>query len=171
MSFMNWSLYDELKRGVTYNPSGCGFYKCKVYGGAIERRMFVMDKLKNYHGLPIDYRVVDQRQYFKSFKNCRINIVVPGARNDILDRTHLQSFAFGIPVITPKLSTLLPFHKRFEPNVDFIECKPDYSDLIDLIEKYKNNKSYLDFISNNCKNKFVETCSPKAVVTWIKENL
>lgn len=171
MSFMNWSDYNDLKNNISYDPYGSIFYKCRIYGGAVERRGKVKDILENYKNIPVDFSFVEQLEYFKTFNNCRINVIVPGARNDILDRTHLQSFAFGIPVITPKISTLLPFNKMFEPNIDYIECSPDYSDVIHLIEKHKNNKSYLDFISQNCKNKFQYTCSPEAVESWILTNV
>lgn len=170
VSFTNLVDY-FIKDTIKYNPQGDIFYKCKIYGGAIERRTKVLEMLKAYDGLPVDFDVVEQVKYLVSMQRCRMNVIVPGARNDILDRTHLQSFCMGIPVITPYLSTMLPFGKQFEPNVDYIECASDFSDVIDLIEKHKNNKEYLDFISNNCKNKFEDTCSLEAVEKWILQNI
>jgi hypothetical protein len=171
MSFMNWSDYSTLKDSISYDPHGSIFYKCKIYGGAIERRNLVLDKLKAYSGVPVDFTMVEQSEYLSSMNTCRMNVVVPGATNDILDRTHLQSFALGIPVITPYISTLLPFGHQFEANIDYIECKGDFSDVIDLIERYKDDKAYLDFISNNCKTKFMNSCSPEAVKNWITNSI
>jgi hypothetical protein len=171
MSFPDWDAYYDLIDKIHYNPTGSIFYKCRIYGGAIERRTAVLDALKSYNGLPVDFDFVDQSEYFTSLNNCRINVIMPGSRIDILDRTHLQSFAFGIPVITPNITTLLPYNKIFEPNTDYIECSPDGSDILELIEKYKDDKVYLDFISNNCKTKFAETCTLDAVKIWIESHL
>jgi hypothetical protein len=167
MSFIDWDIYDRLENVVTYNPTGSIFYKCKAYGAATERREMVLSMLESYHGVPVDFTYTKQLQYFESLKNCRINVVVPGARIDILDRTHLQSFAFGIPVITSKISTLLPFGEKFEAGIDYIECLPDFSNVIDLIETYKNDIEYLNFISNNCRTKFLATCSTLSVAKWL----
>jgi hypothetical protein len=171
MSFTDWDDYHYLKGSISYNPQGSIFYKCRIYGGATERRTQVLDMLKDYSGVPVDFTFVIQSNYFASMNDCRINVIVPGARNDILDRTHLQSFAYGIPVITPYISTILPFGMQFEPNVDYIECASDFSDVIELIDRYKDNKEYLDFISNNCKNKFSKTCSLEAVQRWVLQHI
>lgn len=170
MSFPNWSIYNILKDVVSYNPKGEIFYKCNSYGNAVERRGIVMEMLKNYDGVYVNFDIVTQVEYFLSMMNCRINVIVPGARKDILDRTHMQSFALGIPVISPFVTTLLPFGQQFEPNIDYIECKPDFSDVIDLIERYKDDKEYLDFISKNCKTKFQYTCTPERVREWILQH-
>ena len=167
MSFIDWNLYYDLVDKISYNPFGDIFYKCTAYGDATKRRIFVGNLLQEYGKLKVDTEYVEQRDYFTSLANCRINVIVPGARIDILDRTHLQSFAFGIPVISPYISTLLPFGEMFEPNVDYIECLPDFSNLIELIEKYKDDQDYLNYISKNCKQKFAKTCTPANVVPWL----
>jgi hypothetical protein len=171
MSFPDWKQYYQLKNTIKYNPNGNIFYKCRIYGGAVERRQAVMNKLKSYSNLRVDFSFVEQEKYFRSFNNCRINVIVPGARPDILDRTHMQSFALGIPVITSKMSTLLPFGEEWIPNVDYIECDDNFTNIIDVINQYKFDKKYLDYISNNSRIKFEKTCTPTAVKEWILHNI
>jgi hypothetical protein len=171
MSFADWAGYYALKDNIQYNPNGSIFYKCRIYGGAIERRQAVMDKLKGYRNVRVDFSFVEQEKYFSSFRNCRINVIVPGARPDILDRTHMQSFALGIPVITTKISTLLPFGEEWIPNVDYIEADDNFTNVIELLNKYKLDKKYLDYISNNCKAKFERTCTPERIKDWILHNI
>jgi hypothetical protein len=171
MSFMDWNEYYQLKDSIKFNSYGKVFYKCRIYGGAIERRQYVMNELRRYKSAQVDYEFVDQSKYFSSFKNCRVNIIVPGARVDILDRTHMQSFALGIPVISSHITTILPFGEQWEPNVDYIQCSNDFHDVVDILNKHKNDVEYLNYISNNCKKKFEKTCTPQRIKEWVLHNI
>ena len=89
----------------------------------------------------------------------------------MLDRAQGQYLGFGCCTISPKIVTILSWNKPLIPGEHYIECKPDYSDLIEKIEWVRNNQIEAIKIGANAKQLFRETCIPYRQFEWIKKCL
>ena len=97
---------------------------------------------------------------FKLINTASAIVCVPGARNNMLDRGQSQQMAFGACTISPKLVTRLSYHGMLIPGVHYVECKSDYSDLIEKANWVINNRSKAIKIGNAAKKLFSETSTP-----------
>jgi len=172
MSFFDWKEYNLLKGQIEYN---CGtdiiLNNQRAYANAKERRKKVQKELKDRYGDYVNFTLTDQITYWKKANNCLVSVHVPGYRNDILDRGQLQMMAFGCCTISPKINTILPYNKKLIPNIHYLECYRDYSNLIERIEWCKTHRKECQAIGFNAKDLFRQYCTPKAIVEWIEQCL
>jgi hypothetical protein len=85
----------------------------------------------------------------------------------MIDRGHYEQMALGVCVIAPPISTRLPYNKMLVPGEHFLQCKPDYSDLVEIIEWCRDNRSECRDIGENVYLLFKEHCRPKGYWSWI----
>ena len=135
--------------------------------------MIALSKITRVHfsgiGWPdYDNKITDQVTYWKKANNCLVSVHVPGARNDMLDRAQYQFMAFGVCTISPYLKDVLPHRAVFQPDYHYVECKPDYSDLIEKIEWCKKNRKKCIQIGKNAKDYFIAFCLPRVIVRWME---
>lgn len=168
VSFYDWKEYEMLKSEIEYKCNSDIVLNMQCpYGNAMERRSFVQRILKEkYNRLVMTSRVL-QSEYWKKINNCLVHVFVPGARNDMLDRGHVQYMAFGCCTIAPPIMDILPYEGRLVPEVHYVQCEPDYSDLIARIEWCKSNRNVCVEIGKNAKQLFGETCVPEKLWDWI----
>lgn len=169
ISFLNWNNYFDLLGKITYKCNNdIILNNQRPYAGALIRRNKVRKILKDKYGRKVDFTLTDQITYWKKINNCLVSVFVPGARNDMLDRGQYQSMAFGACTISPKLNTVLPYKTKLISGYHYIECKADYSDLVNKIEWCKTHRKECVQIGKNAKNLFMAFCRPQIITRWIE---
>jgi hypothetical protein len=169
VSFYDWDEYFNLEKKIKYSANGYINYRQRAYGGATQRRNNIKELLKTISNVRSENLL--QTTYWTEINNTSIAIFVPGYNNNILDRGQFQYMAFGCCTISPYLPEILPFNNRIKPNIHYIQCADDYSDLIDKIEYCQQNKAHCIEIGNNAKQLFLQTSIPDKIGEWIKENI
>lgn len=170
VNFHDWDLFYKLKN-IKYKAKGKILNNQRPGGAAIERRNHVQEMLLEKYGPELDISITNPQNYYRKVNGCLVSVCVPGARNDMLDRGQGQYMFLGACTISPKLVTLLSYNKEMLPGVHYIECLPDYSDLIDKIEWVKNNRIAAIKIGQNAKELFFQTSTPEKQLEWIKQNI
>jgi len=173
VSFYDWKEYSKLKSEITYTGENNLILSIqRSYGDAKQRRSYVKSILKEYYGSScIIGPTIDQKKYWELINRCLVHVFVPGARNDILDRAHLQYLAFGCCTISPKINDVLSYNRELVPGIHYIECLSDYSDLIKRTEWCKSNRNTCVEIGRNAKKLFEETCTPNKLWDWVLEKI
>ena len=171
VSFQFWERFYQLSDKIKYSGESNVILNMQlVHQGARERRDFVQKMLKAKYGSGVVTNVVlDQVEYWNRINNCLVHVFVPGARNDILDRGHIQYLAFGCCTIAPPIVDELSFNQKLIPGKHYVCCKPDYSDLIDKIEWCKRNRKKCRIIGANAKKLFWETSVPEKMWEWVRK--
>lgn len=171
-SFLDWDQYYELEKMIEYEPpSKIAFISARqrVYGNATERRKAVRKMLMSRHGHLLLTRKVDQRDYWMDIHRCiSMAVFVPGYCNNMLDRAQLQYMAFGCCTMSPRLPELLTKTQLTE-DVHYVQCKDDYSDVVELLEE--NDRKKWQHIGHLAKQRFLATCTPEAIGKLIEERL
>ena len=169
ISFYNWSRYFDLWKDIKYTCNNdIVLNNQRPYAGALQRRRKVQYLLTSVYKKNVDLKITDQLIYWKKINNCLVGVFVPGARNDMLDRGQLQFMAFGACTISPKLNIILPYNQELVPGFHYLECKADYSDLIEKIEWCKKNRQRCIEIGQNAKHLFMAFCLPRQIVKWME---
>jgi len=170
VSFLNWADYRDFRNLCQYKAKGSINMRQRFYGNATERRNTARNILINkFPGLNIAQ--VSQKEFWLEINNCFLPVFVPGWCNNMLDRGQFQYMALGCCTISPRLPECLPFGKKLIPNEHYIQCKDDYSDLIDLIKFYECFRETCIEIGNNAKQLFEITSTPEAIGNWIGDRL
>ena len=170
VSFYDWAGYTTLESAIRYKAVGRISYRQRAYGNAVERRKKVLELLKQ-RCVNLSYVLLPQLDYWKDIGNCSVAVFVPGYSNNILDRAQLQYMFLGCATISPHLPEQLPFNRNIWPGGHYIQCKDDYSDLIEKIEWCKDNKEKCKEIGKNAKELTQFTSTPHNLVNWIKANI
>ena len=171
VTFHNWETYYTYVKKYKYTASGKIYNQQSPAGNALERRKHVRELLSNEYGDDLVYERTSSNIFYKNVSKCLVSICVPGARNNMLDRGQGQYMLLGGCTISPKLETVLSYNRKLEPGVHYIECKEDYSDLIEKIEYCKNNKDICLKIGQNVKELMQSTSTPEKQIEWIKKCL
>jgi hypothetical protein len=172
ISFHSWRQYHSLKGFVDYKcNSDIVLNNQEPKANALFRRENVQEILASKYKNKLDTTITSQTTYWMKLNNCLVSVCVPGARPDILDRGQIQQWAFGGCTISPFLKATLPGFIIPKPGTHYIECKLDYSDLIEKIEWCRENREKCIEIGRNAKKLFEETCLPGKVLAWISENI
>lgn len=170
ISFYDWGGYTNLQNEIKY---ACNTDKIlnnqKPGAAAMERRTRVQQMLKHKYHADLDVETTDKETFWKKVNNCLVSVCVPGARGDILDRGQFQYMAFGACTISPPLDIELPYWKDIIASIHYLSCKPDYSDLIDVIEYCKANRDKCKAIGRQAKQLFFDIGTPDKVWGWMKE--
>jgi len=168
-SFYNWDEYFALSEKLKYKAVGYISNRQTPYGNGIERRRLTRTILNTIGGG--EYKLMGPSEYLKDMPNCLVSVCAPGQNAHILDRGQFQYMGLGACTISPSLPEILPFNKVLIPGAHYIECKEDFSDLLDKVEWCKSNTQGCIEIGQNAKKLFQETSTPAKVVQWVRENI
>jgi hypothetical protein len=135
---------------------------------ALERRTHVQRLLKRKYGDNLDLNWKGtQEGFWNANEDCLASICVPGACNNMLDRGHYELLGLGVCTISPFIPTVLPWNKNLVPGEHYIQCKDDYSDLVDKIEFCRGNRKESVRIGDNAKALFAQCSTPSRYWQWI----
>lgn len=175
VSFYDWKRYNELKKEIKYTCNNDVVLNVqRPYGNAKERRRHVRGLLYIRYrasGKLIYSPYYHQEDYWKLINNCLVHVFVPGCYNNMLDRGHIQYLAFGCCTIAPRILDLLPWDKELIPGTHYIECKTDYSDVIEKVEWSKKHRDVCIEIGRNAQKLFEDSCTPEKLWQWILHNI
>ena len=171
VSFYDWDQYFELKNKIKYVAGDVVISAQRPYCDAKARRVKLQATLKSKYGGKAMTAILPQESYWEAINGALVHVFAPGARADMLDRGHIQYLAFGCCTISPKIINILPFWEKLEPNIHYIECGGDYSNVIQLVEWCRSNKDACIEIGRNAQNLFETTCTPNKLIEWIDECL
>lgn len=168
ISFHDWEDYFTWGKNINYlcNTDRILNNQKTVKGDAF-RRAKIREMLKDKYGDLLDNKRTDRWAFWKKINDCLVSVCVPGQRKDILDRGQFQYMAFGACTISPRLNIVLPYMKKVEPGIHYIECADDYSDLVEIIELCKHNRAKCIQVGQNAKKLFSETSVPNAIWQWM----
>tara|TARA_R110001599_G_scaffold236496_1_gene435731 strand:- start:293 stop:1186 length:894 start_codon:yes stop_codon:yes gene_type:complete len=169
VNFHDWDLYNKLQPMINYTAKGKVLNNQAPAGAAVARRNHVHQLLRNAYGNQLDAGRYPKEEFYKLINNASAIVCVPGARNNMLDRGQGQQLGFGACTISPKLNTRLSYHGMLVPGVHYVECKPDYSDLIEKVNWVRSNEDKAIKIGRAAKQLFLETSTPQKQVEWIKK--
>jgi len=169
VNFHDWNLYEDLSTKINYTANGKILNNQAPAGAAVTRRNHVHAILRKAYGDQLDVNRYPKEEFYMLINNASAIVCVPGARNNMLDRGQAQQMFFGACTISPKLVTYLSYYKKLVPGVHYVECKPDYSDLIEKVNWVRLNKSEAIKIGNAARRLFLETSTPQKQVEWIKQ--
>lgn len=171
VNFHKWDIYYEYVNKYEYKANGKIYNQQSPAGNAYDRRHYVRNLLIEKYEDDFIYEKSNKTTFYKNISKCLVSICVPGARNNMLDRGQGQYMLLGCCTISPKLVTTLSYGLNLKPNIHYIECKDDYSDLIDKIEWCKKNKDKCKIIGENAKKIMQQTSTPERQIEWIKKCL
>jgi len=172
ISFLNWEQYFKLRKEIKYKCNNdIILNNQRVFGNARIRRPKVRKIIRKKYGKFLDTTLVPQIDFWKKINNCLVSVCVPGARNDMLDRGQWQYMAFGACTISPYIKTILAYNKKLIPNIHYIQCRDDYTDINDKIEWCKNNRKKCIKIGRNAQKLFLQTSTPEKLWKWIDQCL
>lgn len=170
-SFSDWKQYRMLRRDITYLGRGPKilYSQCtqsQVYAqqwaaDLTRRRSLVREILAARYGDDLDTDFTDQLRYWKRWSQCLVSVHVPGLWANMLSRSQLQAFAFGVCTVSPVLHTYLGDYPPV-PGVHYVACRDDFSDLIEKIEWCRANREECISIGSNAKRLFEATATPEA---------
>jgi len=169
ISFYNWNEYYNLLKDINYNPvNDVVSNRQRAYGNATQRRNLV-NRMLNKSFKTVGNNLL-QLDFWKDINNISLSVCIPGQRIDILDRGQLQYMAFGCCTISTKLNISL-INDKLVPNIHYIQCKDDFSDLVPIIKSLFSKKEHMKEIGNNCKKLFENNFTPKVTELWIMNNI
>jgi hypothetical protein len=171
VNFHNWEEFNELTKSIIYKADGKVLNNQTPFGAAITRRSRVQTVLLNKYGNNLSFDRKTQTAFFNLINEGLVSVCVPGARNNMLDRGQCQYMGLGACTISPRLNTRLSSWERLIPGTHYIECKPDYSDLIEKIEWVRHNQNAAIQIGKAAKDIFQRTSTPDRQICWINECL
>ena len=172
VSFHDWKQFYEIRNNIGYTcNSDIILSNQRPSGNAVKRRKQVQDLLSNTYGNNFDSSKSNQLAFWNKINNCLVSVCVPGYCNNMLDRGQLQYMALGCCTISPDLPEVLPNCNILQPQVHYIQCANDYSDLIEKIEWCKSNRKECIAIGDNAKAAFLSFGMPHALFGWIKKYL
>ena len=172
ISFYDWDEYYALEKQVEYTASSnLILNRQRPHLNALKRRNVVQARLKQRYGDQVAIDVVKQKEFWRDAARCLVSVCVPGSRNDMLDRGHIQFLGLGVCTICPYLINYLPGGGTLQPGVHYVQCADDYSDLEDQIEWCRNNRDACVEIGRNAKKLFMERFTPEPLWHYVRETL
>jgi hypothetical protein len=171
VSFYDWEWVLDFIQEKGYNGANSDIINSsqRPYANALERRIKVQSMLKQNLGNKVDTNIYDQKKYWDKCLESRLSVLAPGNTNFMVDRSHMQLFALGCPVITTKLPEYFPYWKQLEEGKHYIKCADDYRDVISIIQN--TSSKTLKEIGANAKEFFFETSTPAKIAGWIEQCL
>ena len=169
VNFHDWEMYHRVNKTEKYKGRGLILNNQVPAGAAVERRNKVKEMLVTRFGKNVDTKRYDKETFYRLVSKGLVSVCVPGARNNMLDRGQGQHMMLGMCTISPKLNTRLSWHGELVPGKHYVECKPDYSDLIDKIIWLEGNPGEAKKIGMMAERLFKETSLPEMQVKWINK--
>ena len=167
-----WKQFCECRKLVTYKANGNKILNNqRPRHAAAKRRTFVHEMLTEKYGKDLSKGYIGQTDWWLSHNDCLVAVVVPGARNDMLDRGHFEEMGLGICIICPEIVTVLLRNLVLEPFKHYVPVEPDYSDLIEKIEWCKQHRDECIHIGNQARILFDKVANPHKYWTYIREIL
>lgn len=168
VSFYNWEQYLKLGGAIKYTCNSDIILNMQRPGGnALERRQNVQEMLNSIYPGKVVIQSISQLKYWEKINDCLVHVFVPGARNNMVDRGHMQYLAFGCCTIAPPIQDVFPYNEQIKPGLHYVECKADYSDLPEKIEWCRRNRKVCVNIGNRAKKLFERACTPNKLWEWI----
>lgn len=162
-------LYFNLQQTSRSTLNGTIANKQIARAGALKRRNDVRNMLQQkYHGKLDTCVNKDQFMFWQQSLNS-LNVCVPGATNNMLDRGQYELIGLGGCTISPNIPTILPWKQQLVPGTHYIKCQDDYKDLTDIIDTYLSNLKLAEEIGNQAKQLFTQYCTPDAYWKWIQQ--
>jgi len=172
ISFYNWNEYYQYSKSINYKCNlNLVLNMQKPGGAAVLRRTQIQRYLNLRYSSGVDTSVVPQREYWTKINNCLVHVFIPGARNDILDRGHLQYLGFGCCTIAPPINDVLPYNEQLKDNLHYVQCRADYKDLLDKIEWCRTDRQGCIRTGSRAKALFQRACTPVKLWEWILRNI
>ena len=163
--------YFELKQKFQYTPGEVILSQQIPGGNAKERRILVQTLLKNNFSKVETFGKMNQLDFWNAHENCLVAVCVPGATENMVDRGQLELIGLGVPTVSPTLTTRFVDDCLLQPDIHYIKCRDDYSDLVDIISSVMNDPDYLITIGNNAKEFFNQHYTPEKYWKWILKNI
>jgi hypothetical protein len=167
---------EDYKKYFKMSEEG-GIYTCnsdrilhKQNLGTVSRRIKVRKILTDTYGDNVDGSVKagDKFWFFEHARNCLVSVCVPGANNDMLDRGHWEMMGLGVCIVSPPINTIVCWDEPLVDGVNYVACKPDYSNLIETIEWCRENRDKCREIGENARIFFQKAYLPKNYWKWIE---
>lgn len=163
-------LYNRIKSQFKYTTPTKVLNMQVPNGAALKRRSDVQNKLKKKYGQESITKKNRQEIFWMSHTNA-VAVCVPGATNNMVDRGHMELMGLGVCTISPQLDTQFCYNQKLIPDEHYIQCKDDYSDLHDVIDRaLAFPKTSLE-IGKNAQHFFESYYSPEKYWEWIVSNL
>jgi hypothetical protein len=169
MSFYDWGQFERIRREVRYDAGETILFMQDPHRGQppYERRMLLRRVIPEAFGERADTAMRPLEDYWRQINGALVRVFAPGTTNERLDRGHAQHLAFGCCTIAPPLSTVLPWYEPLEPGVHYVICKPDYSDVVDVIRWCDGHRDDCRRIGRAAAQLFERTSTPAALVRWL----
>jgi len=176
-SFQDWNQYTTLCSEIQYRAkSDTVLYvtrprlrlRAKQWAeDTTLRRTLVRNDLQTHLGDWVDMEFTDQLSYWRRAGECLVSVHVPGFWNNMLSRSQLQLMGFGVCTISPVLYTRLPDVGSPIPDVHYLACRDDYSDLLSKIEQCRDNPDLCQSIGSQAQKMFQNTCVPEKIWSYV----
>ena len=168
----NIKRYFEVRDSFIFSPQDNILCKQRPYGNAVERRNTVKRFLsRNFKNLDLNYKMSDCMEFWESNRNALTSICVPGNRNTMIDRGQLELMGLGVCTISPELDTFLCHNQKPIPDVHYIKCSEDYSNLGEKIKMLQKDKKLSKQIGDNARDFFDTYYKPDKYLEWIIKRL
>lgn len=172
ISFYDWNRYVKLQAKIEYTCNTDRILNNQTPGAAaMKRRARIQRILKQEYHADLDTEITNKETFWKKMNNCLVSVCIPGARNDILDRGQFQYMAFGACTISPPIDIELPYWRKPEAGIHYLNCASDYSDLVDVIEYCRDNRDACREIGNQARQLFLDTSTPKKTWGWMEAQI
>lgn len=166
-----YRFYHEYREKYVYSPTVSApiLNKQIPRAAALHRRTTVRNNLLKRYETKVDTSIDDQLTFWEKSKYSPAHVCVPGAHNNLLDRGQLELFGLGVCTISPLLHTSLCGGETPVPDVHYVRCKNDYSDLHDKIDMLYADVEIAKRIGQNARNLFERTTIPDKFWAFISE--
>jgi len=163
--------YNHVKWHYNYQPDSAVLCKQLPNGAAVDRRNHVHQLLQtNFDQVDVSADS-DQIDFWKAHENCLAAVCVPGATNNMVDRGQMELIGLGVCTVSPRPTTLFPWHQELEPDRHYIQCADDYSDLVDIVKNLQHDREKAKAIGDAAREFYNLYYSPTKYWQWIVENL
>jgi hypothetical protein len=163
--------YLNIRRHWQFRPGTLIACKQLPNGAAVERRNLVQALLsQNFADVDISAND-DQVDFWRRHEHCLAAVCVPGACNNMIDRGHMELLGLGVCTVSPELRTQLPFQRILEPNVHYLQCRDDYSDLVDIVRDLESNPRRAEMVAREARAFWDQTYTPRIYWKWILQSL
>ena len=169
----NMTDYFNLRKSFVYNPEGMILCKQRKlsYKKFCRRPEIQRTISQNFSNYDVSFQKDSSLNFWKKHKGCSASVCVPGYRDTILDRGQLELIGLGVCTISPELDTILCYNQKLIPDVHYIKCKDDYSDLVDKIKMLQSDKKLCKKIGDNARDFFDTYMVPHKYLEWVKKCL
>lgn len=163
--------YYTLRRQWQYIPQGLVTCKQLPNGAAVERRNLVQGMLReNFTDVDVSSDT-DQLEFWQLHQKCSVSVCVPGANNNMIDRGHMELLGLGVCTVSPAMHTRLCQDRLLVPGQHYIQCRDDYSDLVDIIRDILTDAAKSYRIGVQARKFFDKVYTPRAYWQWILANI